>query len=82
MSPETNTSDKGQAGQTMRGHLRRQKLPELKVVGQEQENIEPKQLELKNISWARLLATVFNIDVEPCIKCSGKMRIIAIIEDP
>ena len=60
------------------------KPPELKVVGQEQDIIEPKQLELKkkNIPWARLLARVFNIDVETCIKCGGKMKIIAAIEDP
>ena len=32
------------------------KLPELKAVGQEQDNIDPKQLELKkkNIPWASL----------------------------
>lgn len=60
------------------------KPPELRVVGQDQEIIEPKQLELKkkNIPWARLLARVFNIDVETCTKCGGKMKIIAAIEDP
>jgi hypothetical protein len=60
------------------------KPPELKVVGQEQDIIDPKQLELKkkNIPWARLLARVFNIDVETCIKCGGNMKIIAAIEDP
>jgi hypothetical protein len=58
------------------------KPPELKVVGQEQDIIDPKQLELKknNIPWARLLARVFNIDVETCIKCGGKMKIVAAIE--
>lgn len=62
------------------------KPPELKVVDQDQDQdiIDPKQLELKkkNIPWARLLARVFNIDVETCIKCGGKMKIIAAIEDP
>jgi len=60
------------------------KPPELKFVGQEQNIIDPKQLELKkkNIPWARLLARVFNIDVETCTKCGGKMKIIAAIEDP
>lgn len=59
------------------------KPPELKLV-QDQEIIEPKQLELKkkNIPWARLLARVFNIDVETCSKCAGRMKIIAAIEDP
>jgi hypothetical protein len=60
------------------------KPPELKVVGQEQDDMDPKQLELKkkNIPWARLLARVFNIDVETCSKCGGNMKIIAAIEDP
>jgi hypothetical protein len=34
------------------------------------------------ISWARLLKRVFGIDIETCSECSGKMRIIAAIEDP
>jgi hypothetical protein len=51
---------------------------------QEQDNIDPKQLELKkkNIPWARLLARVLKIDFETCIKCGGNMKIIAAIEDP
>ena len=36
----------------------------------------------KRISWARLLKRVFDIDVSTCPKCTGKMRIIAAIEDP
>jgi hypothetical protein len=58
------------------------KPPELKVVGKE--DIDPKQPEQKkkNIPWARLLARVFNIDIETCSKCGGKMRIIAAIEEP
>jgi hypothetical protein len=60
------------------------KPPELKVACQDQDIIDPKQLELKkkNIPWARLLARVFNIDVETCSKCGGNMKIIAAIEDP
>jgi len=60
------------------------KPPELKLADQDQEIIDLKQLELKkkNIPWARLLARVFNIDVETCSKCGGKMKIIAAIEDP
>lgn len=34
------------------------------------------------ISWARLLKRVFNIDVETCHLCSGKMKIITAIEEP
>ena len=38
----------------------------------------PKQ----TISWARLLKRVFNIDMERCPNCQGKLQIIAAIEDP
>lgn len=60
------------------------KPPELKVVTDNQVSVDPKQLELKkkNILWARLLARVFNIDVEICSKCGGRMKINAAIEDP
>ena len=34
------------------------------------------------ISWARLLKRIFNIDVESCNLCGGKVRIISAIEDP
>jgi hypothetical protein len=34
------------------------------------------------ISWARLLKRVFNIDIETCPHCQGKLKIIAAIEDP
>jgi hypothetical protein len=59
------------------------KQPEQKVVGQEQDITDPKQLDLKkkSIPRARLLARVFNFDFETCIKCSGNMKIIAAIED-
>lgn len=60
------------------------KPPELKIVTDDQIAVDPKQLELKkkNIPWARLLARVFNIDVETCSKRAGRMKIIAAIEDP
>ncbi len=34
------------------------------------------------ISWAGLLKRVFQIDVEHCPHCCGKLKIIAAIEDP
>jgi hypothetical protein len=34
------------------------------------------------ISWARLLKRVFNIDINTCGICQGRMKIIAAIEDP
>ena len=60
------------------------KPPVLKLVTKDQIAVGPKQMGLKkkNIPWARFLARVFNIDVEICSKCGGKMKIIAAIEDP
>ena len=34
------------------------------------------------LSWARLLKRVFDIDVEHCPHCAGKLKIIAAIEEP
>ena len=34
------------------------------------------------MSWARLLKRVFDLDVERCGQCGGKMKIIAAIEEP
>ena len=33
------------------------------------------------MSWARLLKRVFDIDIERCV-CGGKLKIIAVIEEP
>ncbi len=34
------------------------------------------------MSWARLLKRVFDIDIERCQACGGKLKIIAVIEEP
>jgi hypothetical protein len=34
------------------------------------------------MSWARLLKRVFDIDIERCPECGGKLKIIAAIEEP
>ena len=34
------------------------------------------------MSWARLLKRVFDIDIEHCPQCGGRLKIIAAIEDP
>ena len=34
------------------------------------------------MSWAQRLKRVFNIDIETCNKCGGKVKVIACIEDP
>jgi hypothetical protein len=59
------------------------KPPQLKLVPDNQitEESQP-DTKRKNIPWAKLLARVFNIDVELCINCGSKMKIIAAIEDP
>ena len=33
-------------------------------------------------AWARLLATVYEVNPLVCPKCGGEMEVIAIIEDP
>jgi hypothetical protein len=34
------------------------------------------------MSWARLLERVFDIDIEYCPQCGGRLKIVAAIEDP
>jgi hypothetical protein len=34
------------------------------------------------MSWAQSLRQVFNIDIETCSVCGGRMKVIARIEDP
>ena len=43
---------------------------------------KPQTHRKSNFTWARLLKRVFDIDVETCSRCGGKMKIIASIEDP
>lgn len=70
---------------------RKQIVPAPKVVAPQLEVVNPQTLALdklkeknkkKSISWARLLKRIFNIDVETCSRCGGKVKIIAAIEDP
>jgi hypothetical protein len=34
------------------------------------------------MSWARLLKHAFDIDIERCTQCGGKLKVIAVIEEP
>ena len=34
------------------------------------------------MSWAQRLKRVFSIEIEKCVTCGGKLRVIASIEDP
>ena len=36
----------------------------------------------RDLSWARLLKRVFDIDLEHCPQCGGDLKIIAAIEEP
>lgn len=40
------------------------------------------QITKARISWSKLLARVFGIDVETCVECGGKTKILAAIVDP
>lgn len=60
---------------------RRMIVPKLKPKTEHPEP-EGKTQSNSRISWARLLARVFDIDVETCPLCGGKTKIIAAIDDP
>jgi len=34
------------------------------------------------MTWVQRLKRVFNIDIEVCEKCQGRVKIIACVEDP
>ena len=44
---------------------------------EEQENTKP-----KHYKWAELMKRVFDLDVLCCPKCSGRLQLISLIEDP
>ncbi|HPI40751.1 MAG TPA: transposase, partial [Pseudobdellovibrionaceae bacterium] len=63
--------------------------PDLKIVEPDSEpdplaeaKSKEKQNAKKRMKWAQLLKRVFNIDIETCTRCGGKVKIIAAIEDP
>lgn len=66
--------------------------PKLEIAPEVQEPVSDPSLDLapkeeapinrKNMTWARLLARVFKIDVETCPHCGSKVKIIAAIEEP
>ena len=53
---------------------------EVKILTLHEQLLEKKK-KTQRMSWARLLKRVFNIDVETCGSCGGKMRIIAAVEE-
>ena len=58
--------------------------PSQKESGDEVENSELNRNKKKSYSmtWAQRLKRVFGIDIEVCLKCGGKVKVIACIEDP
>jgi hypothetical protein len=56
--------------------------PILSAASNADEEQEKQKSKTQRISWARLLKRVFNIDIEVCPKCRGKIKIIAAMEDP
>jgi hypothetical protein len=34
------------------------------------------------MTWARRLQRVFNIEIERCARCGGRLKVLASIEDP
>ncbi len=34
------------------------------------------------MNWAKRLKRAFAIDIEPCTRCGGKLKVIASIEEP
>jgi hypothetical protein len=56
-------------------------LSELQGLTPKQQLLEDKRKN-QRMKWARLLKRVFTIDVETCLACGGRMRIIAAVEDP
>ena len=48
----------------------------------EARNERPPSKRRAAMTWARRLKRVFNMDVETCRACGGKLKVIACIEDP
>jgi hypothetical protein len=41
----------------------------------------PAPIEIR-LSWARRLKRVFGIEIEQCVRCGGRLKVIASIEEP
>jgi len=59
--------------------IRSQVVPQADVPEKKPELDKP--CDQKSISWARLLKKVFDIEIETCPNCGGKVKVIAAIED-
>jgi len=45
------------------------------------ENNKNDLVKKNRVTWARLLKRVFDVDVETCVVCGGKVKIIAAIKE-
>ena len=43
---------------------------------------KPKRKGSRYWPWAQLLARTFALDVEKCPKCAGRMKLVALVQDP
>jgi hypothetical protein len=50
--------------------------------GQAHEEDDPKRATSSYRPWAELLKRTFDVDVQQCPKCKGRMTLIAIVTDP
>jgi len=56
--------------------------PTPKKLVEQKEKDKPAEKNKGRMRWAQLLKRVFDIDIEKCPDCGGKVKIIAAIEDP
>ena len=67
-------------------HAKHRKLvtptPKAEVSKKDQVEEKPTDKNKGRMRWAQLLKRVFDIDVETCPECGGRLKIIAAIEDP
>ncbi len=56
--------------------------PTQKELVEQKEEKKPNDKNKGRMLWAQLLKRVFDIDIEKCPECGGKVKIIAAIEDP
>jgi hypothetical protein len=46
------------------------------------ETVDPQPFSPRNTTWAELMRRTFGYDVMACLHCGGRMKLIAMIEDP
>jgi len=64
--------------------LRAEITPGGRGAGAQKRSAAPERLASKDIrmNWARRLKRVFGIEIEQCVRCGGRLKVIASIEEP